>query len=212
MKIRRSRLAVRGAEFAPLALVVAVAAACSSGVADARIPEIHVEGSRAVEYRSLAALADRSSAIVVVEPTGEQAVVPLPSGYGEAGAAPTLYDKVRVARVLAGEVAGDTIRVVSPGIDANTGRSALSGGGPYLLFVAPAMYGADDPAGGYVVTGGPAGLFAAAQPDARHSSSTVSFLRVDDESPALPESIDTTDRASLPQITRSEAQLLREGP
>ncbi|MGW5237394.1 hypothetical protein ACWEOW_00510 [Monashia sp. NPDC004114] len=91
-----------------------------------------------------------------------------------------------------------------PGIDQNTGKSALRSGGPFLLFLAPAMHGANDPAGGYVAVGGPAGVFAAKGPAQK-------YLRVDSDSPRLPAEINLA-ADSLPMITKSEAQLLSEGP
>jgi hypothetical protein len=63
---------------------------------------------------------------------------------------------MRVTRVLSGSMAPGLVDVVSPGIDEHTGRQAIGRGGPYLLFITPAMYGVDDPAGGYAVVGGPA--------------------------------------------------------
>lgn len=184
---------------------VAVVAGCASGPAadDQGVPIIRTEGSRAFEYTSLDQLAERASAIVVITPTGEQFDVPLPAEHGGSeGTAPTPFVRVTVDRVLAGSVDARTIDLVSPGEDERTGERALTSGGPYIAFITPGMYAADDPIGGYVVVGGPAGLYAGVDGE---------FVRVDAESPKLPDSL-SLEQTTWPQITRTEAELLHEGP
>jgi hypothetical protein len=110
---------------------------------------------------------------------------------------------MRVTKVLGGGVSASEIQVVSPGVNSLTGKQVLENGGPYLLFLAPAMYAANDPAGGYVVTGGPAGLYA--------SIKSGQFSRVDSLSPKLPSTL-TGSATELPKITKSEKQLLADGP
>lgn len=180
---------------------------CSATSESIPIPEIRDQGSRARTYSSLDDLAQRASAIAVIEPTGSSREVPLPPGYGQPDSAPTVFDVVRVTSVVSGTLGGDTIEIATPGTDDNTGASALSTGGPYLVFLAPAMYNTNDPIGGYVVVGGPAGLFANAQRDTQ-----TRFQRVDTQSPDLPKKLDLNDRAALPTITKTEAELLAEGP
>ncbi|WP_028707348.1 hypothetical protein [Propionicicella superfundia] len=140
---------------------------------------------------------------MIAEPTGGESARTAPGGDGADDSAPVPYVTMRVTRVLGGGVSASEIQVISPGVDHRTGRQVLVSGGPYLLFLAPAMYAADDPAGGYVVTGGPAGLYAAIE--------RGRFGRVDSSSPKLPSTLSgsTTD---LPEITKSEKQVLAEGP
>lgn len=169
------------------------------------LPQIEVEGTRPYLYTDLEQLAEKSNAIVVASPTGKSDSVPLPEDYGPVGAAPTVYIEMRVDRVVAGKVSDNVIRVVTNGDDARTGEPALMGDGPFLLFLAPAMYGPDDPAGGYVVTGGPTGMYAP-------GDSEGTFVRVDEEAAKLPERIDSAKAETLPQITKSEETLIAEGP
>jgi hypothetical protein len=89
--------------------------------------------------------------------------------------------------------------------DEDSGQLALAHGGPYLIYLAPAMYGPDDPAGGYVAVGGPAGVYGA------KGEGTSTYEKLDTESPQLPAEI-VADPTSLPRAVRSEAQLLHEGP
>lgn len=171
---------------------------------------ITFEGSRIENFTSLEQLADKANAIVQVEPTGETKSVPLPEDYGAEDSAtedsaPTEYVELAVTNVIGGEVQGNTIWVVSPGLEDASGKQALSSGGPYILFLAPAMYGADDPAGGYVVVGGPSGMFV------QGANTTTKFLNVDVEAQELPHIIDTTQTV-FPKILKSEEELLREGP
>ena len=194
----------RIAAVAALAFTLALSG-CASG--DELIPRIEIAGSRAFIYQSLDELALDSNAIVVATPTGEEYSIPLPEGYGESTTRIS-FVKMKVDKLVSGKVTSDTIDVVSPGIDENTGRQALAEGGPFLIFLAPAMWNANEPIGGYVATGGPAGVFAGSK------SSPDAFARIDDESSALPISIDLGSRArtALPTITKSEETLLNEGP
>jgi len=169
------------------------------------IPRIVVEGSRARDYKSLDELAEKSNAVLVVKPTGTQSAVPLPQrNGGTPESAPTLLVQVEVVRILSGSVSDDVINIVSPGIDENTGKQALLNGGPYIVFVAPAMYAANDPVGGYVIVGGPTGLFAS------RGAQDV-FERVDSESSLLPAEV-SLNATKFPKITKTEEQLLYEGP
>ena len=202
LSINRSRIVLSSILGAVLML-----AGCASTGEDNTLPQIASEGTRAVEYKSLAQLAEKANAIVVAVPTGEEYEVPLPEGYGTEDSAPTPYVTMKVLKIISGEVSGETINVVSPGVDQNTGKQALASGGPYLLFLAPAMYGANDPAGGYVVVGGPAGAFESPT----RATSATSFLRIDTASPSLPDQIDL-GKASIPRVTKTEKQLLNEGP
>lgn len=181
-------------------------AGCSGDASSAQpIPRIEIEGSRAHDFKSLNELAAKANAILVVKPTGKQDAVPLPEEHGGTPeSAPTPFVEMEVVRVVSGSVQGDVINVVSPGIDQNTGKEALITGGPYLVFVAPAMYEADDPVGGYVIVGGPAGVFAS-------GGAKDKFTRVDSESASLPAEVSSSG-AGLPRITKTEEQLLSEGP
>jgi hypothetical protein len=96
------------------------------------------------------------------------------------------------------------IDLVSPGVDETTGDPALGRGGPYLMYITPAMYAANDPAGGYVVVGDPAGVYGA-------HGNKGEYSRIDTMSPALPATI-TLGRTALPGATKSEKELLRDGP
>ena len=168
------------------------------------MPRIASEGSRAHEYTALADLAVHASAVVVAVPTGRESSKPLPEGYGSEGAAPTPYVQMRVTKVLSGTLRPGLIELVSPGIDQNTGKQALGHGGPYLMYITPAMYGPNDPAGGYVVVGGVAGVYGA-------KGQGSAYLRIDTESPKLPAEI-TVGQTTLPGPTTSEAELVQEGP
>ncbi len=189
-----------------LGTILILSGCASTGEANT-LPQIASEGTRAVEYTSLSQLAERANAIVVAVPTGEEYEVPLPGGYGTEDSAPTPYVTMKDLKIISGEVSGETINVVGPGVDQNTGKQALASGGPYLLFLAPAMYGANDPAGGYVAVGGPAGVFESPT----SGTGAASFLRVDGLSTFLPERIDV-GKTSIPRVTKTEKQLLSEGP
>lgn len=188
---------------------LAFVAGCASGhdpaaTDEPHIPKIVSEGSRAREYTSITQLAEKASAVVVGKPVGEQFVRPMPSNSAPPGAAGTPYVRIQVIKVLAGKVSGRTIDVVSPGTDEVTGTAATAHGGPYVMFLTPAMYQKNSPAGGYAIVGGPAGLYATLD------SSSTSFTKVDAESPSLPKELSTTH--GIPVITKTEAQLLAEGP
>jgi len=169
------------------------------------IPRVASIGSRAHEFTSLSEIADLSSALVVAEPTGEQHDVPLPPEEGGTDtSAPTTFARMRVTQVISGDVSEKTIDVVSPGTDEKTGRPALLTGGPYLMYLTPAMYGPDQPVGGYAIAGGPAGVYAS-------EGAAGIFARVDAESPRLPQEIDPTD-APPPMTSHTSNQLLHAGP
>lgn len=193
------------AVLASLALLAGCASDTDPAPADQpHIPTIVSEGSRAEQYTSIAQLAEKASAVIVGKPVGEEFVRPMPSKSAAPGAAGTPYVRMKVIKVLAGTVSGTTIDVVSPGTDQVTGKAATAQGGPYVMFLAPAMYQKDSPAGGYAIVGGPAGLYAALD------STSTNFTKVDDESPSLPKKLSTTQ--DIPTITKTEAQLLAEGP
>lgn len=184
-------------------LLAGCASQSPSTASDSPVPVIHVDGTRSTEYESVAELAEDASAIIVATPTGEQWDEPLPSALGGTSeSSPTTFVRLKVSKVLSGTLDDDTIAVVSPGIDETQGELALLSGGPYLIFVTPAMYGADQPAGGYAIVGGPAGLYA---------SSGNSFKRVDGESPRLPKEL-TLSGTSWPKNLKSEKELLHRGP
>ena len=125
--------------------------------------------------------------------------MPLPRG---AGTAPTSFVTLTVIKVLSGSVSGTTIQFVSPGLD-TSGHLALATGGPYLLFVQPALYGANQPAGGYAATGGPAGIFASTD-DGR------TFAKTDEGSPHIPAVVDPHGE-NLPPAGRSAEQIITLG-
>ncbi len=186
------------------ALFLALTGCSASEPEDAEgAPQIEVAGSRAKEYSSLDDLAASASAIILAAPTGKSLDVSLPAEQGGTKeSAPTPYVVMEVLEVLRGSLNAQTIELVSPGDDVRTGERSLLTGGPYVLFITPAMYAADEPAGGYVVVGGPAGVYAKA-------GST--YVRVDDASPRLPSTIDV-QRTKWPAITKSEEALLHAGP
>lgn len=193
------------AVLASLALLAGCASDTDPAGADRpHIPKIVSEGSRAQEYTSVTQLAEKASAIIVGKPVGEEFVRPMPSKSAAPGAAGTPYVRMKVIQVLAGKVSGKTIDVVSPGTDQATGKAATAQGGPYVMFLAPAMYQKDSPAGGYAIVGGPAGLYATLD------STSTTFTKVDTESPSLPKRLSITQ--DMPTITKTEAQLLAEGP
>ncbi len=178
---------------------------CAPGPSESNIPLVEVAGSRAREFRTLDELAEQASAVILAHPMGEQFEVPLPPDQGgTADSAPTVYVRLAVERVIAGSLDAAEIDLVSPGTDQHTGRWSLCEGGPYVLFVTPAMYAAGEPAGGYVAVGGPAGVFASpGRGDA--------FVRVDAASTRLPERI-VLGTTPIPAPTASEAVLIRRGP
>lgn len=190
--------------FATAAVAASVAGCTPSPSADAdAVPVIQELGTRAHEFTSFDELAAISSAIVLVTPTDETREVPLPKEQGGTDTStPTVLITVTVEKVLAGSLEGSTIEVVDPGTDTNTGQSALLGKREFVLFITPAMYAADEPVGGYAISGGPAGMYAA---------SGAAFVRVDSESPELPKEVDV-GATVWPVITNTEAQLLHDGP
>lgn len=137
-------------------------------------------------------------------PTGEEHGKPLPMGFGLAEPAPTPYVQMRVINVLSGDLQPDMIDLVSPGLDERTGRQALVAGGPYLLFITPAMFGANDPAVGYVVVGGPAGAYGATSRHARD------FTRLDAVSVRLPATI-TVGATGFPAAALTQQEALAQG-
>ncbi|MEV7227192.1 hypothetical protein AB0M79_09235 [Polymorphospora sp. NPDC051019] len=186
-------------------LIAASLTACGTPErADSQLPRFDIEGTRAHMYTSVQELADKASAIIVATPTGKSHSRPLPPEHGEPDSAPTRYVKMTVTKVVQGTLDAREIDLVSPGVDQSTGDLGLLSGGPFLLFVTPAMYGPNDPAGGYVVVGGPAGVYAKA-------TGATAFQKVDVASGSLPATLRDTPQ-DLPAITKTEAQLLREGP
>lgn len=181
------------------ALACGALTGCASDAASGW-PQISAAGTKPHEYTATSQLAEQASAVVIAHPTGEQFDRPLPAGYSDAqDPAPTPYVKMRVEKVLSGAVEADVIDVVSPGEDAG-GSRGLASGAPYLLFLTPAMYAADDPAGGHAVVGGSAGAYAKAD---------GAFHRTDDTSRRLP---DVIDPAKAPRASHSATELLRRGP
>jgi hypothetical protein len=191
------------ATIAVAAISISALGGCTSGAKDEPLPVFENLGSRLREYDNLNDLARYASAIVVVESTGERSEVAFPiSQGGTKDSAPTEFYTLKVDEVLSGSLDAKTIQVVSPGIDENTGKSALARSGQMVLFITPAMYAADQPVGGYAIVGGPSGMFVKSGSD---------FLKVDSEAPGLPKSVDK-DTTKWPQITKTEKQLLHEGP
>lgn len=182
---------------------VALTACGSSG--ENALPKISIDGTRAHEYTTLGELAQDATAVVVAVPTGKEHAKPLPKDYGPADAAPTPYVQLRVIKVLSGDLQPGMIDLVSPGLDERTGKQALRAGGPYLLYITPAMYAANDPAGGYVVVGGPAGAYGAT------SSNAKDFNRIDTESVKLPAKI-TLGATDVPAAALTEQEALAQGP
>ncbi|GAB3139635.1 hypothetical protein GCM10027290_09150 [Micromonospora sonneratiae] len=201
----RSTKRLRIGVIATAALIAGGLAACATPAQEgSQLPRFEVEGTRAYDYMSVQQLADKASAIILATPTGKSHSVPLPAKHGQPDSAPTQYVRMTVTSVLRGNLDVQEIDLVSPGVDVNTGKLGLLSGGPYLLFVTPAMYGPNDRAGGYVVVGGPAGVYA-------KSTSASAFQKVDVDSKALPGTLSGTAQ-DLPLITKTEAQLLSEGP
>jgi hypothetical protein len=172
---------------------------CGSDSSDAKVPRIAEVGSRAHIFQNVSELTERASAVVVATSTGQVVAKPFP-----AGGAPTVYVRMHVSKVISGSTTSNDIEVVTPGDDIETGKPALLTGGKYLLFLTPAMYAANDPAGGYAIVGGPAGAYVA-------RAKSDQFTKIDAESKALPQTI-TLGTTHLPAVTKSERQLLQEGP
>jgi len=110
-----------------------------------------------------------------------------------------------IVRVLSGSLSSTNIDVVSPGDDVSTGKSALLGARSFLLYLTPAMYSKDSPAGGYAVVGGPAGVFSL-----QHGTSSK-YLKIDGLSADLPSMVQV-GKTTLPPVTKTAKQLLDEGP
>ena len=182
----------------PAGLLSVTGCAGSHG-SDAKVPRIAEVGSRAQVFTNVAELTQRASAVVVATSTGKLVSRPFPTG-----GAPTVYVRMHVTKVVSGAVTGTDIEVVTPGDDIDTGKPALLTGGHYLLFLTPAMYAANTPAGGYAIVGGPAGAYVA-------PAKSEQFTKVDAESHALPQTI-TLGTTGLPAVTKTERQLLQEGP
>jgi hypothetical protein len=186
------------------ALGVSALAGCSgTNASPPKLPHIAEVGTRAHEFRSVDDLAGEAVAVVVAKPTGKQFTRPLPAWDGPVGATPTPYVQMRVSKVLSGTIKPGLIDVVSPGIDENTGKEALADGGPYLMYLTLAVYAANDPAGGYAIVGGPAGVYGAA-------GNTDQYARIDTESPALPPTI-TIGTSHLPAARKTDKQVLTHG-
>jgi|GEM_PF-1425106 len=202
------RTAVLGA-VAALAFAT-VAAGCSSAADTYAVPRFD-ENLVDRQYAGIAELANISSAIVVVTPTGESFSRTLPGTAPIGDATPPVpYVRLTVVNVLAGSVTigqDNTIDLVSPGTDANTGQLALLKGASCLLFIAPAMLGVADPFGGYVVSGGPNGVFC--QTNANTPNAFVSAFAAENET--LPETL-TIGSSAIPPITHTEAELIAIGP
>ncbi|MDQ1537997.1 MAG: hypothetical protein QOE58_2390 [Actinomycetota bacterium] len=179
--------------------LLSVAGCGTSDSSDAKVPRIAEVGSRAHIFQNVSELTERASAVVVATSTGQVVAKPFPDG-----GAPTVYVRMHVSKVISGATSSPDIEVVTPGDDIETGKPALLTGGKYLLFLTPAMYAANDPAGGYAIVGGPAGAYVA-------RAKSDQFTKIDAESKALPQTI-TLGATHLPAVTKSERQLLQEGP
>lgn len=205
-----SRVATVLAATAGLGLVLSACGTSADDHVDAKspaassaLPRIEEMGTSSIEYTSLSQLADISSALVIAKPTGKQSATPLPASQGgTTDSAPTTFVEMRITKVLSGTLTHDVINVVTPGTDQNTGGPALLTGGPYLMYITPAMYAANEPVGGYVVSGGPAGVY---------GSVGGAFAKLDRSNAKLPATIDLT-ATKLPDTSKSEAELLAAGP
>ena len=190
---------------------VGVASGCAGETTQA-LPRFDIQGTIMHEYQGITELADISSAIIVATPTGKLTSKPLPPVPGSEGTpAPVQYVLMKVDAVISGALADvrtdGLIEVVSPGTDLNTGRLAMQQGGPYLLFVTPAMLAPGNAFGGYVVSGGPNGVFV--RTDSRTPDSYYSAYH--EHNKTLPEVL-TVGRSTIPPITHSEAELIKIGP
>ena len=190
---------------------IIAAAGCSSSAA-LQIPRFDIsDESMFRQYSGLADLANISSAIVVVEPTGQSFNRRIS---GVAGAtekpAPVQYVKMTLVKTISGSVTaseGDEVDVVSPGVDLNTGQPALLNGGQCLLFLAPAMLDKNDALEGYVVAGGPNGVFCQADPN-KPNDYTSAYAS---QNKTLPKVL-VVGRSNIPEVTHTEAELLAIGP
>lgn len=193
-----------------LASVAVAASGCGAAATTEAAPSAHESatlklremGESALEPKSFDEIAEIASALVEAVPTGNSTQLPLPKEQGgTADSAPIVFIEMKVTEVVAGSLKEDVINVVTPGDDVSTGKPALTQDGPFLMYITPAMYAANQPVGGYVVTAGPAGLY--------EETGNDNFSKVDMDNTTLPESVDPDD---LPEPTKSESTLLREGP
>lgn len=179
------------------------AVGCSVLSPYSELPRLKSSGSRAREFESISSLVELASAVVVTKPTGTEYSKALPAEYRESDSAPAQFVVMHVSQVVRGVLRGSSIDVGSLRVDPKTGGPEMVSGGPYLLFITPAMYGPNDPAGGYVTVGGSAGIYS--------QTGAMTFSRLDSESPKLPTSIDlSTDR--IPKVRWTEEQLVSAGP
>lgn len=169
------------------------------------VPEfVDVLGDRAKDYHSLADLSREASAVLVVSSPGQRSERPLPSPMGSPGSAPIVSYTLTVKSVVAGTIGTkDSITVVDGLPPATSGRSVFDGAGTFLVFVAPALYGPDQPMGGYAIVGGPAGIWA--------NNTAETFIKLDSESPDLPDAIDLSSKGAVPSPTRGEQEILHAG-
>lgn len=170
---------------------------------NAEVPTIVVDGSRAIEYRSLDQLAKESVAVAVIEPTGNTREIPLPAHHGGTKAsAPTVLAEVRAVQLIDGALEDSTVLVVTPGQDQNGREVLTTPGETFVAFLTPALYGPGEPVGGYAIVGGPAGIYA---------ESHGKFHRIDEHSPSLPATI-TANSSALPTVGLTEAEAIEQGP
>lgn len=157
---------------------------------DEEIPRFEMRGSQAIGFDSIDALAAESSNIVVARATGNSREVPLPEKARNPNveSAPNTLVTVTVTAVLSGAdiAADDEIEVVSVGENLNTGHAALIDPGVYVLFLAPYVFGPGWEGGGYVVVGGPTGMYYAGL----SGSDAHTFAKVDSKS-GLPAEINS---------------------
>lgn len=169
-----------------------------------RVPDIVFGGSRAREFTSLSDLAHSSCALAVVTPTGKFHPVPLEDA--EPDSAPIPFCEMKVSQVVAGRFDRTSALVVSIGKDRKTQTEAFLDGGPFLVFLAPAItLPGRQFADGYVAVGGPAGAYVSDGTDYR-------FLKIDKDSPKLPDVVDTRSRSAFSTGYKTEQQILAEGP
>jgi len=209
----RSSILARRFTAGLLVLIAALAlTGCTPAPGPVPLPSFDPERAYGHQIQGLSGLSDISSAVVIVTATGQVIPGPVPQ-LPKPSQDPNDQDYyvMTVTTVLAGALGdaamGDTsqIRVVSPGVDLNTGQQVLVSGGPYLLFITPATLASGKIPDGYVVSGGPAGLFVRTDP-ATPDTYTSAFRTMND---TLPESIDAANAATeIPPITHTEAELI----
>lgn len=175
-----------------------------NAIADTSLLAFATEVSLPFEYVSFEQLADKASAIVVVKPTGKSKTVPLPRKHGgDVATALIPFIEVKVQQVLGGTLSADTILLVIPGFEPWADSVEVLEDGTYLVFIAPAMYAANDPIGGYVAVGGSRGVYIAAD-------DSEIFVPVDLSNSQLPGVI-SLRKTLLPQIMNTEEELLNFG-